>query len=131
MNRLILLGLLGLLASPMAQAIHNPAVCKPMCTVEQGKCMSRAAKMTQLDKRPRLEEINPFARTADNIPTAWSEASVRTDQLAAQRRSMERNAACTATYTRCTAACELDLVLVTQPAAVPALPATGGAGPAK
>jgi hypothetical protein len=116
---ILLLALLGLLAAPMAWAVQDPAVCKSMCTAEQGKCLSRASKMTELDKRPRLEEVNHFGRSG-----VWSESSVKTDQLAFQRRSLERNEACMASFTRCTAVCEPDLILVTRQAPAPA------AGPA-
>jgi hypothetical protein len=119
--------LLGLLAAPMARAVQDPVVCKATCTTEQGKCMSRAAKMTELDKRPRLEEVNPFARTADNLGAVWSESSVKTDQLAFQRRILERNEACTASYARCTAVCEPDLILAAKQAPAPAAPAAGPA----
>lgn len=131
-NRSILLFiLLGLLAAPVARAVQDPVVCKATCTAEQGKCMSRAAKMTELDKRPRLEEVNPFARSEGGVPTAWSESSVKTDGLAAQRRSLERNEACVASYTRCTAVCEPELVLAAKQAPAPAAPAAGPAPSAK
>jgi len=120
----LFLTLLCLLAAPAARAVQDPAVCKSMCTAEQGKCMSRAAKMTVLDKRPRLEEVNPFPRGEGGMSAVWSESSVKTDGLAFQRRSLERNEACTASYTRCTAVCEPDLILATRQAPAPA------AGPA-
>jgi len=114
-NRSILFfTLLGLLAAPAAWAVQDPVVCKATCAAEQGKCMSRAAKMTELDKRPRLEEVNPFPRNEGGMSAAWSESSVRTDGLAIQRRSLERNEACVASYTRCTAVCEPELILVTR-----------------
>jgi hypothetical protein len=87
--------------------------------------MSRAAKMTEIDKRrPRLEEINPFPRSEGGMVAVWSESSVKTDGLAFQRRSEERDEACTARFTRCTAVCEPDLIVVTKQAPAPA------AGPA-
>lgn len=138
MNRSILfLAVFGLLAAPIARAVQDPAVCKSTCTVEQGKCMSRAAKMTEIDmRRPRLEEINPFPRSEGGMSAAWSESSVKTDKLAMERRSLERNEACTASYTRCTAVCEPELILVNNklpaPAttAGPAVPAGPAVGPA-
>lgn len=117
MKRSILsLILSGLLAAPVARAVQDPAVCTAVCTTEQGKCMSRATKMTELDKRPRLEEVNPFPRSEGGMPTVWSASSVKTDQLAGQRRSLERNEACMASFTRCTGVCEPDLILVTRKA---------------
>lgn len=130
MNRSILLlipilTLIGLLAASTAKAVQDPTVCKSVCTAEQGKCMSRAAKMTELDRRPRLEEVNPFPRSEGGMTPQWSASSVKTDQLGFNRRILERNEACTASYTRCTAVCEPDLIVAAKQAPAPAAaPAT-------
>jgi hypothetical protein len=104
-NRSILLvALLGLLAASLTRA-EEPSACTSMCTSEKDQCMVRAGKLTELDKMPRVEETNPFARTSNEGGGASSTASVTTDRLAAQRRSQERVGACNASYKRCNSAC--------------------------
>lgn len=105
MNRSILLvALLGLMAAPLAQA-EEPSVCTSVCTSEKEQCTKRAGKLTELDSLPKLEEKNPFARTADGAGQVWSESARANDRRAAQRRNSERVDACNASYKRCTSAC--------------------------
>jgi hypothetical protein len=99
----LLLALLGLLAAPLSYA-EEPSVCTSMCTSEKEQCTVRAAKLTELDKEPKLEEKNPFARTGD-VGQVWSESARVNERRAAQRRNSERVEVCNASYKRCTRAC--------------------------
>ncbi len=112
MNRSILLvALLGFMAAPLTYA-QEASVCTSMCTSEKEQCTARAARLTDLDSKPRVEETNPFARTADNAGQISSDSGRVTERMAAQRRNRERTDACNATYKRCTSVCA--------PAAAPA-----------
>lgn len=105
MNRsVLLLALLAFLAAPLARA-DEPSVCASMCTSEKEQCTVRAAKLTELDNLPKLEEKNPFARTADGAGQVWSDSARATERRAAQQRNSERVAVCNASFKRCTKAC--------------------------
>lgn len=104
MNRsVLLLALLGLMASTLSYA-QEPSVCTSMCTSEKEQCAVRAAKLTKLDKEPKLEEKNPFARTGD-VGQVWSASAQANERRAAHRRNNERVDACDTSYKRCTRAC--------------------------
>ncbi|WP_159698578.1 hypothetical protein [Massilia sp. 9I] len=100
----LLVALLGLLAASLVHA-HEPSMCTSMCSSEKQQCTSRAAKLAVFDRKPSLEETNPFARTADGLGQVSSEAARANERRAAQQRSSERAAACNASYKRCTSAC--------------------------
>jgi len=99
----LLIILLGLMTS-LAHA-QEPSACTAACTAEKEQCTARASKLSELDKAPKLEEANPFARTADRNSSAWSDSARSTDRLASQRRGKERLDACTANFKRCSSAC--------------------------
>jgi hypothetical protein len=118
-NRSILLvALLGLLAAPLTHA-QEGSVCTSACSAEKEQCTSRAAKLAEFDRKPTVEETNPFARTADSMNQVSSEAARANERRAAQQRTSERVGACNASYKRCTSAC------------APVAPAADQAAPAK
>lgn len=99
----LLVVLLGFMAPFLAHA-EEPSVCASMCTSEKQQCTSRAAKMTELDDRPSVEDTNPMTRAGERGQVI-SEAARVAQRDAAQRRSRERIGACTASFKRCTSSC--------------------------
>ena len=104
MNRsIVIVVVLGLMAPFLAHA-EERSLCASMCSSEKRQCTSRAAKLTELDNLPSVEEKNPFARTA-NMGQVTPEPARVGERLSAQRRGSERVGACDASYKRCSSAC--------------------------
>jgi hypothetical protein len=113
-NRSILLVVLGLMVSALAQA-EEPSVCASVCASEKQQCTARAAKLTELDDRPSVEEANPLMR-AGSGGQIISEPARAAQRDAAQKRGRERVGACNASYKRCSSACAPAVVPVVEQA---------------
>ncbi|KFC73732.1 hypothetical protein [Massilia sp. LC238] len=104
MNRsLLLVALLGLMASPLVHA-DEPSVCTSVCASEKQQCTSRAGRLTGFDKLPPVEEKNQFARVANHgqVESVPARAAEQSDF---HKRKRERLDACDASYRSCTRAC--------------------------